>query len=368
LKLSPHFDPLLRVFVDPEIVKDFSVSDWQAFLARARQASILLNIECVLADRGLLEGVPEKVRLQLSEAYAFLKFNQTILRFETDRVTRALSDLDVAIVLLKGAAYLFAQLPPAESRLVSDLDIMVEKGNLEIVERTLLEAGWKRSAVTDYDDRYYRDWMHEVPPMVHPDRNFALDLHHTIVPLTSRHQPNTTALFQAAVPLENARFKVLCPADMTLHCAVHLLNEEIGLGLRDLFDLHGLLTHFGKDPAFWDDLVARAQLHGFDRTLFYLLRYTERLLETEIPEAVQEKAKKGAPNTILRVVMDTLFVRALTPPRLTGLQPGRALALWLLFLRSHWLKMPPLLLIRHLSIKAWRRWRPAKPITSTEAG
>jgi hypothetical protein len=310
------------------------------------------------------------VQLQLDEARTFLRFNQTKLRFEANRVERVLSELDTDFVVLKGGAYLLADLPPAHRRVVSDLDVMVDRTNLEIAENALVAAGWQRSDVTEYDERYYRIWMHEIPPMAHPDRSFALDLHHSIVPMTSRHQPDTKALFQAAVPLENSRFKVLCPADMVLHCAVHLFNEEIGLGLRNLLDLHDLLTHFGKDPAFWDDLVARAQLHNFDRAHFYLLRCTERLVGTEIPETIQEKANKGAPNAILRAVMDALFLRALTPPQLSGAQPARAFALWLLYLRSHWLKMPPLLLAKHLTIKAWRRWRPARRrgVTSTEPG
>jgi hypothetical protein len=370
LKHSSHLDPLLRVFIDPGSSKDFSSSDWQTVLAQARRESLLLYLHSIFTDRDILDQVPEKVRLQLTEASTALKFNQTKLRFETDRVERALSDLTVTLLLLKGGAYLLADLPLADRRLVSDIDIMVPKLELDTVEAALCKAGWKRNEITDYDDRYYRDWMHEVPPMAHPDRNFAVDLHHTIVPLTSCHQPNTEALFEAAVPLKNSRFKVLCPADMTLHCAVHLLNEEIIFGLRDLLDLHELLTYFGKDPAFWDNLVARTKLHKFERTLFYLLRYTERLLGTEIPQAVQEQAKKGAPNAILRAVMDALFLRALTPPRLSGAQPGRAFAFWLLYLRSHWLKMPPLLLIKHLSIKAWRRWWPTRRrgVTSTEPG
>jgi hypothetical protein len=52
--------------------------------------------------------------------------------------------------------------------------------------------------------------------------------------------------------------------------------------------------------------------------------------------------------------MDTLLDRALLPaeqpPRL-----GPSLARWLLYVRSHWLRMPPWLLAGHLFRKAHKR-------------
>ena len=48
---------------------------------------------------------------------------------------------------------------------------------------------------------------------------------------------------------------------------------------------------------------------------------------------------------------------ALQPTLPEEARPGRRIALWVLYLRSHWLKMPPLLLARHLTIKLLDRWR-----------
>jgi hypothetical protein len=38
------------------------------------------------------------------------------------------------------------------------------------------------------------------------------------------------------------------------------------------------------------------------------------------------------------------------PPMLAGI------ARWCLYVRSHWLRMPPILLARHLTRKAFKRW------------
>ena len=42
-----------------------------------------------------------------------------------------------------------------------------------------------------------------------------------------------------------------------------------------------------------------------------------------------------------------------SPPHTRG--AGEALARWLLYVRSHWLRMPPHLLVPHLVRKAWMR-------------
>ncbi|NUP85150.1 MAG: hypothetical protein HUU30_05275 [Burkholderiaceae bacterium] len=59
----------------------------------------------------------------------------------------------------------------------------------------------------------------------------------------------------------------------------------------------------------------------------------------------------------MSTLMDALWWRALRPQHPMAAPAGTSVALFLLYLRAHWLRMPPLLLARHLSIKAWRRLR-----------
>ena len=53
--------------------------------------------------------------------------------------------------------------------------------------------------------------------------------------------------------------------------------------------------------------------------------------------------------------MNLLVPVALSPSLPDRVPPLTAFARWLLFIRSHWLRMPPLMLARHLAIKGWRR-------------
>ena len=103
---------------------------------------------------------------------------------------------------MKGSAYVMASLPPARGRYVGDVDLMVPRERIDEVEQRLLERGWQASELDDYDQRYYRESTHEIPPLQHPERDTPLDIHHTIVPLTSRARPDAQALLDAGVPFE----------------------------------------------------------------------------------------------------------------------------------------------------------------------
>src|SRR3546814_3406600 len=96
--------------------------------------------------------------------------------------TRRSSDLTgVPIILLKGTAYAAAGLKAGIGRSIGDLDIMVPCARLDAVEAGLIAAGWEWVKPDPYDDQYYRRWMHELPPLIHKERDRMIDVHHTIL-------------------------------------------------------------------------------------------------------------------------------------------------------------------------------------------
>jgi hypothetical protein len=347
--------PLVSVLIDPSATLDMSGREWNDLLIAAREHALLPRLAVQLADAGLFERAPKKARSHMRAAGIGAESTHTAIRFEVSRVLRALAGIDAPVVLLKGAAYVMASLPPARGRFVGDLDFMVPRDRIDEVEEVLVRAGWAAADLDDYDQRYYREWAHEIPPLQHPERETPLDVHHTIVPLTSRVRPDAAALFAASVPLDDSRLRVLGPADMVLHSAVHLFNDDVGKPLRDLLDLDDLLLHFGSRPGFWDDLVARARLHGLGRPLYHMLRQRQRVLGRGVPPDVERAAAAWAPGPILNFAMDRLFAHRFACDRSDELRAGARFANWLLYVRSHWLRMPLPMLVRHLSVKALRR-------------
>ena len=103
---------------------------------------------------------------------------------------RALAPLGCPVILLKGTAFVAAGLEAGQGRAIGDLDILVPRDRLDDVEAALLAAGWEWVKPDPYDDAYYRRWMHELPPLIHRERDRMIDVHHTILPLTARITPD----------------------------------------------------------------------------------------------------------------------------------------------------------------------------------
>src|SRR5581483_3934078 len=117
-----------------------------------------------------------------------------------------------------------------------DVDILVPRAALPRVEAALMRQGWATSHHEPYDQRYYREWMHELPPLRHVARGTVADVHHSIAPPSGRLKPDSAKLLAAAETVTGyASLKVLANLDMILHSAAHLfLNEDLTHGLRDL--------------------------------------------------------------------------------------------------------------------------------------
>ena len=354
-------DPLLiEAFRQPDTLARLGLADWDLLLRQAGSARLVTSLRTLLAARGLLESVPPAARIHLDWAQTLAGRHRRAVRWEVEQIRRALHGIAVQPILLKGAAYAVAGLPPAEGRMFSDIDILVPKDKLDEVEAALMMHGWVSTHTDAYDQRYYREWMHELPPMQNMKRDTLIDVHHAILPETARARPDPARLRAAAVAIDgDSGFKTLAPADMVLHSATHLFYGEFEHGLRDLVDIDRLLRHFGADPGFWDGLVPRARELELGRPLFYALRAAQRLLGTGVPENVLRDIARDAPNPLLLALMDWLFRHALLPAHPSIDRAGTAPARFALYIRANWLRMPPLLLARHLFHKAFISPKPA---------
>ena len=360
---------LLKALSDPAATAMFGVEDWDLLLRLARRTRLLGRLAACVGDLGLLEATPEKVVEHFTAATVFVEQHQRMARWEINRIMRALEDIDVPITLLKGSAYILAGLPPARGRLLSDVDLLFPRDKLDSVEQALKAHGWQSVKLEEYDQHYYRTWMHELPPLRHPERGMEVDIHHTISPLTSRLSPDPDKLLENSIALEGSRLRIMHPVDMVLHATVHLFHDgEFINGLRDLVDLADLLAHFDDQPGFWQQLVAHAQAQRLGRPLFYMLRYTQSFLDATIPEGVLNDLHSDKPSWPVLRLMDVLVSRALVPEHPDYPLRGTNVAKWLLYVRSHWLRMPPGLLFRHLLRKRYMRWKNQRSTAMAQAG
>jgi hypothetical protein len=352
--MGPEQIDLTACLARPKQMVELGLAAWDRLIPQARSAGLLARLAHLLDDAGALSAVPEPARQHLLADRTVAAKHARDIRWEANQIRAALRRTLDRFIVLKGGAYVLAELPPARGRIFADIDILVPHQSIGEVEAALLRGGWSFGEIDPYDERYYRRFTHQLPPMVHAKRRTAIDVHHTIVQVTSRVRLSPAQLWAQATPIDNG-IAVLSPPDMVLHSAVHLFNDgEFHRALRDLHDITSLLRHFSTAPGFAARLVERAVALDLVRPLYYALRYSRLLLGGPISETVLA-GQPGAPSAPLRAWMDTLFRRVLTTPHPHYRPGGAGLADFLLYVRAHHLRMPPHLLVPHLVRKAYER-------------
>ena len=342
----------------PQALLALTLTEWDVLIRQARCADLLAHIAELAESAGVWEQLPSAPREHLASARQLARRQHSELHHEVRHIEQALQPLCIPIVLLKGAAYVLQGSAAALGRMVSDVDILVPRERLAEVESALMMAGWVSTNRNAYDQRYYRQWMHEIPPLRHMRRGTVLDVHHAILPLTARFKPDPALLLAAAEPLPGKScLYVLSRADQVLHSAAHLFHEgELEMGLRGLVDLDALLLGNAAHADGWDALMERARELDLHWPLFLALRYTQLVIGTPMPQGVQHQLSPKPSRWRLKL-LDALYLRALRPTHVSLADAWTPAARFLIYLRSHWIRMPPRLLFPHLLRKRLFAWR-----------
>lgn len=332
--------PLMALLRSPKSLGKLPDAHWHTLIEQGRQTQLLGQLAALLQRENRLDQVPTAVQRHLTLAMLIIKRRNESALWEVNTLRRAV-DRKIPLVLLKGCAYLLSGDANAPGRMFSDMDVLVRRADLPVVEASLMSVGWKPSGLNAYDQAYYRNWMHEVPPMVHVRRHTVVDLHHAINPPVSRLHIAPERLFERMVQVQAGLF-VLSAADRVIHCALHLLQEgEPGKVIRDLYDLHLLLQQHHRTA---DDLQAlrqRAQALNVTAQVDAAIGAARALFVT----APGVKTHAGWLQTCL--VRAGMNANGTTTTTLAGDAASLALLAY-----AHWMKMPVHILLPHLVRKS----------------
>lgn len=341
---------LLVALTRPEAMLRFSPAHWDRIIPQARSAGLLGRLAALAEQAGLADRLPIRIWHALEAGLAFSDRQALAVHHELGKLDVTLARLGIPVLVLKGAAYLAGCMAPARGRLMSDIDILVAKAGIPEVEAALMRDGWISDHQDAYDHRYYREWMHELPPMRHVLRGTVLDVHHNLLPETARIKTRPDLVIAASVPLPDRDcLRIPCLPDLILHSATHLMHEgEWEHGLRDLADLHALIgTGIPAADEFWAILAERARSLGLERPLHYALRLLETFLELpRLPFSLPP------PPPWTGALTYRLLASGVGSHHRDCRSPLTGPALFLLYVRSHWLRMPGHLLVPHLVHKA----------------
>ncbi len=310
----------------------------QDFVRWAQRQHILGQVAAAQSagENAKLAEIFENARLRSA-------YDQRMLRFEADRIRRALMGSGIRLILLKGSAYIAADLFAGIGRRVSDIDILVDEKDLQETEKLLSEAGWIPEATTadDYDQQYYREWMHELPPMRHRARRTLIDVHHRLLPRTARIQPDHIPMMAASVPLEGSELRAFSPQDRFIHSAIHIFADGmLDTPARSLIELRYLFKDLSEQDK--TGLTDRAGMLAASAPVVTALWSVGHFFGDK---AATDALKQHRPCPLLRWCINAVVREG------AAAGPARIC----LYLRSHYMRMPLIKLIHHLGVKALKR-------------
>lgn len=341
---------VIQAIVCPSTIKSFSQSQWNDLIIVLRHEKLLARFYLLLKDNQLAEYIPEPVLRHCENAETLASKQHMVVCSEINYLKDIFVDVDFKLLLLKGAAYVYTQNSASIGRVFSDIDVLVPKEALTSSESRLAIHGWLSKYLDDYDDKYYREWSHEVPPLQHGNRGTVLDLHHNLVPPVSGKAIDIN-LFLNAAAIEHNGVMVLTDAGMFFHSAIHLLfNDDFSASFRDMTDLRLLVS--GQNDNFFETLFEIHKVAGFEKESFMALLLLKEEYDVLLPDWVITHILQS-PIKITNFEL-ALLQRVVGPKHQLLREGEQSFNHVLAQARGHYLKMPPHILVFHSSMKLFR--------------
>jgi hypothetical protein len=348
-----HYIERLVFFTE---VTSIDVFQWQYIIQVLRESNLLAACYARFDQADKLHLLPDFAYKHMSAAYVYSQRQTKQVLFESERITTILQNVNITPVFLKGANYTLRNSRNAPGRVYSDIDVLVNKNEIECAEKSLNENGWRSKVMTQYDDQYYRKWSHEIPPMFNVHSGTVIDLHHNIVPPISGRKPELSQLTQHAEVTENG-CTVLSIEATILHSAVHLtLNEDVTNGYRDILDISILIKDHHSEK-FWSLLLDLSAQTKFSYELFISLQLCEKIAGINVPDYVWEHSIFEPITDIQKWFINHVFYYSVLPHSTFVQSKRHKFAIFCIFIRGHLKKMPLRVLVPHIISKIFLNTR-----------
>ena len=341
---------VIKALVDPKSALQFNLKQWNDLVIILRHEKLLARFYLLLEDCGSTVRLPPQVKRHCENAKTLAAKQKAVVLSESKQLKRTFQCEDYRLLFLKGAAYTLSNTSASLGRVFSDIDILVPKQTIAVAERKLAIHGWLSKEVDDYDDRYYRQWSHEIPPMQHGTRGTVLDLHHNLVPPVSGKAIDMNK-FLAIAGREIDGINVLNEPGLFFHSAVHLFfNDDYSAAFRDMTDLYLLVKD--QPESFFVSLFELHEVAGFRKESYIALKLLKIEYDVTLPIWVEEHIENSAVRISQR---EFALLKIAAGPKHSLLEQGECeLHKTLAELRGLFLKMPFHILIFHSCMKLYR--------------
>ena len=287
--------------------------DWERLTTQAAQLSLGPYLYMRLKEQNVLDAPPETFGQNLKGGFLWSQ-SENMKRFaKVQQILQALSEANIPVIVLKGAAVASLVYPHLGCRPMGDIDLLIRKPHLDKAEEILEALGFQADEQT-HSKQWFREFHHHLAPYISRDRSLTIELHHHIVPLADPVKIPINVLWDRAVQtsIANVPCRVLSPEDMIIHACHHLSASNQFLGqLRGLCDVAHIIRHY-KDSLDWTMLCDHVKEFGLAKHAYYSLWLAKTCIEAPVPsDVLQTLASAGNVASIKDWLFKFLIRRAI---------------------------------------------------------
>ncbi len=235
----------------------------------------------------------------------YLAVTQHLLQSaEVDTLLTILRTRQVDPIVLKGFALGMTIYPTPETRVTSDVDLLIAPEQIEVARQALMQRDYKDIGLTP-EERPDLHCLMEVWRELSDGQKIVIEVHWHLFKAPQYITLDMQSMYECAVQssYKDVVYRVLQPVDQLIHACGHLLlNHQRDLKLLWLLDLVLLVKWYGHTWD-WDEVVRRA--HQFH--LAGAVRYWLEMAETWYGPCLSEEARLALTQAKLTVEEEPFF-------------------------------------------------------------
>lgn len=205
---------------------------------------------------------------------------------EFRKVGRILQEERIPFVLLKGAAYLVDLYDDPGERALTDIDLLIRRGDAGRLARRLAGAGYRGEVGVDFPGNRRFEMSAPGEAAVGFEFHWALGLPHRF-----RVQGEEVWRRAGGAVLEGVPCLRAAPEDALLYHVAHLADHYFGPSLKWLIDLRRMFRKWPIDP---EVLAGRSAAWRVRTALYLALRHFDRVFPGEAPAGLMERVAPGS--------------------------------------------------------------------------
>ena len=266
---------------------------WKEVVARAewyRVSAMLFQNLRRLGEDGLIP--PERVQ-ELKAAYVHNAARNIYLRSELHKVLQVLTEQDIPVILLKGAALLETIYESPALRFMSDIDLLVPEEKANTAQKLVCEIGYRPAGNSEVQ-RQTRQFHSHLPALLKENGTAVFEIHSHIVPRDSALRFDIAEFWRRAYVsfIDGVEVRLPAPEDMLVHLTVHFFLDRRFRSNGAIYQLCDIAETVRRFQAVINWETLEKQVGGpLEGPVYCGLYLARRLLQAPVPIEVLERIK-----------------------------------------------------------------------------